>query len=55
MEKVFQQAHDTLWSGGKRNPAEAFDELYLKYCLIRFYLQNQHLLHQNQVPIQLMM
>lgn len=35
LEKVFQQAHDTLWSGGKRNPAEAFDELdKLIFCKI---------------------
>ena len=22
---IFKQAHDALWAGGKRNPAEAFD------------------------------
>jgi type I restriction enzyme M protein len=32
----FQQCHDTLWEGGKRNPAEAFDEMSkLMYCKIQ--------------------
>jgi len=31
----FQQSHDTLWEGGKRNPAEAFDEMSkLMFCKI---------------------
>ena len=31
----FQQCHDTLWQGGKRNPAEAFDEMSkLMFCKI---------------------
>lgn len=31
----FQQCHDTLWEGGKRNPAEAFDEMSkLMFCKI---------------------
>lgn len=31
----FQQCHDTLWDGGKRNPAEAFDEMSkLMFCKI---------------------
>jgi len=32
----FQQCHDSLWEGGKRNPAEAFDEMSkLMYCKIQ--------------------
>ena len=32
----FQQCHDTLWEGGKRNPAEAFDEMSkLMHCKIQ--------------------
>jgi len=32
----FQQCHDALWEGGKRNPAEAFDEMSkLMYCKIQ--------------------
>lgn len=32
----FQQCHDTLWEGGRRNPAEAFDEMSkLMYCKIQ--------------------
>lgn len=27
LTRIFKQAHDALWAGGKRNPAEAFDEL----------------------------
>lgn len=27
LTKIFKQAHDALWAGGKRNPQEAFDEL----------------------------
>jgi len=35
LERIFQQAHDTLWSGGKRNPVEAFDELdKLIFCKV---------------------
>jgi type I restriction enzyme M protein len=31
----FQQCHDTLWEGGRRNPAEAFDEMSkLMFCKI---------------------
>lgn len=31
----FQQCHDTLWEAGKRNPAEAFDEMSkLMFCKI---------------------
>lgn len=31
----FEQCHDTLWEGGKRNPAEAFDEMSkLMFCKI---------------------
>lgn len=31
----FQQCHDTLWEGGKRNPAEAFDEMSkLMFCKV---------------------
>jgi len=34
--RKFQQCHDTLWEGGKRNPAEAFDEMSkLMYCKIQ--------------------
>ncbi len=33
--RKFQQCHDTLWEGGKRNPAEAFDEMSkLMFCKI---------------------
>lgn len=32
---VFEQAHQALWAGGKRNPSEAFDELdKLIFCKI---------------------
>lgn len=32
----FQQCHDALWEGGRRNPAEAFDEMSkLMYCKIQ--------------------
>lgn len=32
----FQQCHDILWEGGKRNPAEAFDEMSkLMFCKIQ--------------------
>lgn len=35
LQAKFQQCHDTLWEGGKRNPAEAFDEMSkLMYCKI---------------------
>jgi type I restriction enzyme M protein len=27
LTRVFSQAHQALWAGGKRNPSEAFDEL----------------------------
>lgn len=27
LTRIFKQAHDALWAGGKRNPSEAFDEL----------------------------
>ena len=31
----FQQCHDILWEGGKRNPAEAFDEMSkIMFCKI---------------------
>lgn len=26
LTRIFQQAHQSLWAGGKRNPSEAFDE-----------------------------
>lgn len=33
--KKFQQCHNILWEGGKRNPAEAFDEMSkLMFCKI---------------------
>ncbi len=33
LTRIFKQAHDALWAGGKRNPAEAFDELdKLVFC-----------------------
>ena len=36
----FQQCHDILWEGGRRNPAEAFDEMSkLMFCK----LQDEHL------------
>lgn len=32
----FQQCHDIIWEGGKRNPAEAFDEMSkLMFCKIQ--------------------
>lgn len=35
LTNIFKQAHDALWAGGKRNPAEAFDELdKLIFCKI---------------------
>lgn len=35
LTRIFKQAHDALWGGGKRNPAEAFDELdKLIFCKI---------------------
>ncbi|HSO82311.1 restriction endonuclease subunit M [Thiocapsa sp.] len=35
LTRIFRQAHDALWAGGKRNPAEAFDELdKLIFCKI---------------------
>lgn len=35
LTRIFKQAHDALWAGGKRNPAEAFDELdKLIFCKI---------------------
>jgi type I restriction enzyme M protein len=35
LTRKFKQAHDALWAGGKRNPAEAFDELdKLIFCKI---------------------
>ncbi len=35
LTRIFQQAHDALWAGGKRNPSEAFDELdKLIFCKI---------------------
>jgi type I restriction enzyme M protein len=35
LTKVFEQAHQALWAGGKRNPSEAFDELdKLIFCKI---------------------
>ena len=27
LKKIFANAHQALWAGGKRNPSEAFDEL----------------------------
>ncbi len=27
LTRIFKQAHDALWAGGKRNPSQAFDEL----------------------------
>lgn len=36
LTRIFKQAHDALWDGGKRNPSEAFDELdKLIFCKIR--------------------
>lgn len=36
LTRIFKQAHDALWAGGKRNPSEAFDELdKLIFCKIR--------------------
>ena len=33
---LFQQCHDVLWEGGRRNPAEAFDEMSkLMFCKIQ--------------------
>jgi type I restriction enzyme M protein len=35
LTRIFKQAHDALWAGGKRNPSEAFDELdKLIFCKI---------------------
>jgi type I restriction enzyme M protein len=35
LTRVFTQAHQALWAGGKRNPSEAFDELdKLIFCKI---------------------
>ncbi|MDO9168731.1 MAG: N-6 DNA methylase [Methylobacter sp.] len=35
LTRIFKQAHDALWAGGKRNPVEAFDELdKLIFCKI---------------------
>ncbi|MDX1718602.1 MAG: N-6 DNA methylase [Salegentibacter mishustinae] len=35
LTRVFEQAHQALWAGGKRNPSEAFDELdKLIFCKI---------------------
>lgn len=35
LTEVFEQAHQALWAGGKRNPSEAFDELdKLIFCKI---------------------
>lgn len=35
LTRIFRQAHDALWAGGKRNPSEAFDELdKLIFCKI---------------------
>ena len=35
LTRIFKQAHDSLWAGGKRNPSEAFDELdKLIFCKI---------------------
>ncbi|MBV5311365.1 restriction endonuclease subunit M [Chromatium okenii] len=35
LTQIFRKAHDALWAGGKRNPAEAFDELSkLIFCKI---------------------
>lgn len=35
LTRIFKQAHDALWGGGKRNPSEAFDELdKLIFCKI---------------------
>ncbi|HDQ15946.1 MAG TPA: restriction endonuclease subunit M, partial [Bacteroidetes bacterium] len=36
LQDKFQQCHDILWEGGKRNPAEAFDEMSkLMFCKIQ--------------------
>lgn len=36
LQGKFQQCHDILWEGGKRNPAEAFDEMSkLMFCKIQ--------------------
>ncbi len=36
LTRLFKQAHQALWGGGKRNPSEAFDELdKLIFCKIR--------------------
>ncbi|HPN29342.1 MAG TPA: N-6 DNA methylase [bacterium] len=35
LTRIFKQAHDALWAGGKRNPSEAFDEFdKLIFCKI---------------------
>ena len=35
LTRIFSQAHQALWAGGKRNPSEAFDELdKLIFCKI---------------------
>jgi type I restriction enzyme M protein len=35
LTRIFEQAHQALWAGGKRNPSEAFDELdKLIFCKI---------------------
>ena len=45
----FQQCHDILWQGGRRNPAEAFDEMSkLLFCKMqdeRFYTRRGHSYH----------
>jgi type I restriction enzyme M protein len=36
LTRVFKQAHDALWDGGKLNPSQAFDELdKLIFCKVR--------------------
>jgi len=40
LTRIFKQAHDALWAGGKRNPAEAFDELdKLIFCKLRQHIR----------------
>ncbi len=36
LRNLFQQCHDVLWEGGRRNPAQAFDEMSkLMFCKIQ--------------------
>lgn len=48
LTRIFKQAHDALWVGGKRNPAEAFDEFDLRSNLV--VKQTKHLMSGNPFP-----